>query len=461
GTEWIHGKAIHWAGSVEFDPFDTKRVWVTSGNGVFRTDDVSATKTIWKFSARGIEEVVPFEALSVPNGPLLTAIGDYDGAAYLDIHSSYPSYKPEVGTTLSLGYAPTTHKLLRVGTQSDWSTGTEIKTDVGFLSSDLGKTWTRIPKVPAGKGMTAMNADGSVYFHRAEMASSIYRSADGGSTWAKLSGIDEGQTQNSPLIPDPVDPKVLYVMDAQGKMWVTPDAGATFAKVGSVQDESKGLYQASSGKMAAMPGTSGELWIPLDQMQSWVPGGYTKNGLAYTTDGGKTYTRIDTSLVQICIAVGLGKAAPGAAYPTIFLWGAAGHGAVGMYRSTDKGASWMRINDAAHQFGGVGNGQLVRGDWNVFGRVYMSSAGRGLVYGEPGGSNILESRSLRATSLRREGSFVTGNGLDEIRLMDLRGRLVRRSQVVAGVSRLDLSGLGGGLFVARTATEALTLQTLR
>jgi len=56
---------------------------------------------------------------------------------------------------------------------------------------------------------------------------------------------------------------------------------------------------------------------------------------------------------------------------------------------------------------------------------------------------------------------VTGNGLDEIRLMDLRGRLVRRSQVVAGVSRLDLSGLGGGLFVARTATEALTLQTLR
>ena len=461
GTAWIHGKAVHWAGSVELDPFDTKRVWVTSGNGVFRTDDVSSTKPIWKFAARGIEEVVPFEALSIPNGPMLTAIGDYDGAAYLDIHASYPSYKPEVGTTLSLGYAPANGKLLRIGTQSDWSTGTEIKTDVGFLSSDLGKTWTKIPKVPAGKGMTAMNADGTVYFHRAEMASSIQRSADGGATWAKLVGIDEGQTQNAPLVTDPVDTKTLYILDAQGKMWVTGDAGATFAKVGSLQDDAKGLYQASSGKLATIPGKTGELWIPLDQMQSWVPGGYTKNGLAYTTDGGKTYTRIDTSLVQICIAVGLGKAAPGATYPTLFLWGSAGHGPIGMYRSTDKGATWIRINDAAHQFGGVGNGQLVRGDWNVFGRVYMSSAGRGLIYGEPGGSNVLESRSSRPASLRREGLFVTGNAQDEIRLMDLRGRLVRRSQVVAGASRLDLSGLARGIFVARTASEVLAVEIVQ
>ncbi|MEK7391911.1 MAG: 1,4-beta-glucanase, partial [Fibrobacterota bacterium] len=96
GTEWIHGKAVHWAGSVEFDPFDTRRVWVTSGNGVFRTDDVSATKTVWGFAARGIEEVVPFEALSIPGGPMLTAIGDYDGSSYLDIHRSYRTHSPEV-----------------------------------------------------------------------------------------------------------------------------------------------------------------------------------------------------------------------------------------------------------------------------------------------------------------------------------------------------------------------------
>ena len=461
GTSWIYGKAVHWAGSVEFDPFDTKRVWVTSGNGVFRTDDVSSDETIWKFAARGIEEVVPFEALSIPDGPMLTAIGDYDGSSYADIHQSYRTHSPEVGTTLSLGYAPINHKVLRVGTQSDWSTGTEIKTDIGFLSSDMGKTWTKIPKVPSGKGTTSLNADGTVFFHRAEMASSIQRSADGGATWAKLTGIDEGQTQNSPLVPDPVNPKVLYILDAQGNMWVTGDAGASFAKAGSVQNDSKGLYQASSGKLAARPGVSGELWIPLDQMQSWVPGGYTRNGLAYTTDGGKTYVRIDTSLVQICIAVGLGKAAPGASYPTLFIWGAAAHGPIGMYRSTDKGASWIRINDAAHQFGGVGNGQLVRGDWNVFGRVYMSSAGRGLVYGEPAGTNSVLASASRNPALRREGRFVTAPVSDEIRLLDLRGRVVRRSTVVEGTSRLDLAGLPRGIFVARTAAGSLPVATGR
>lgn len=243
-------------------------------------------------------------------------------------------------------------------------------------------------------------------------------------------------------------------MDAQGKMWVSADAGATFAKAGSVQDDSKGLYQASSGKMAALPGKTGELWIPLDQMQSWVPGGYTRNGLAYTTDGGKTYTRIDTSLVQICISVGLGKAAPGATYPTVFLWGAAGHGPIGMYRSTDKGASWVRINDAAHQFGGVGNGQLVRGDWNVFGRVYMSSAGRGLVYGEPVLTNSVRIDPRQGRGLVRQGRFLVAPGGEEFRLLDLRGGLVRRSVRIAGQSRIDLAGLAEGILVARSATQA-------
>ncbi len=45
--------------------------------------------------------------------------------------------------------------------------------------------------------------------------------------------------------------------------------------------------------------------------------------------------------------------------------------------------------------------------------------------------------------------------------MDLRGRLVRRSQVVAGASRLDLSGLARGIFVARTASEVLAVEIVQ
>ena len=50
--------------------------------------------------------------------------------------------------------------------------------------------------------------------------------------------------------------------------------------------------------------------------------------------------------------------------------------------SEDEGATWKRINDDNLQFGGTGNGKFVYGDWNVYGRVYMSTLGLGVVYGD-------------------------------------------------------------------------------
>jgi xyloglucan-specific exo-beta-1,4-glucanase len=65
------------------------------------------------------------------------------------------------------------------------------------------------------------------------------------------------------------------------------------------------------------------------------------------------------------------------------MWGAPPGQANGVYRSDDEGASWLRINDDAHEFGGLANGQFILGDANVYGRVYMSSAGRGILVGTP------------------------------------------------------------------------------
>ena len=75
-------------------------------------------------------------------------------------------------------------------------------------------------------------------------------------------------------------------------------------------------------------------------------------------------------------------AAPGQPFPAVYIWGAAGGGARGVYRSDDAGGSWLRVNDDAHQYGGPGNGQFVVGDVNVYGRVFLSTAGRGIIVGE-------------------------------------------------------------------------------
>jgi hypothetical protein len=103
-------------------------------------------------------------------------------------------------------------------------------------------------------------------------------------------------------------------------------------------------------------------------------------GLKYTENSGSSFTAV--SKVTYCGAVGIGKAATGAAYETIYIYGTV-NGVLGIHRSTDKGLNWVRVNDNDHEYGGPANGQFVVGDMNVYGRVYMSTAGRGVVFGSP------------------------------------------------------------------------------
>lgn len=77
-------------------------------------------------------------------------------------------------------------------------------------------------------------------------------------------------------------------------------------------------------------------------------------------------------------AVGFGKAAPGASYPTIYLAGTV-NGVTALFRSTDFGMTWIQINDTQHQWGGY---FLLVGDPRTFGTVYVApNSGRGIIYG--------------------------------------------------------------------------------
>jgi hypothetical protein len=85
-----------------------------------------------------------------------------------------------------------------------------------------------------------------------------------------------------------------------------------------------------------------------------------------------------------CSSIGFGRGKADGDYPAVFIWGRPlKDDPEGIYRSTDAGKTWGRVNDDAHQYGGLGNGGFVKGDMNVFGRVYMSTPGRGIPYGTP------------------------------------------------------------------------------
>ena len=71
-------------------------------------------------------------------------------------------------------------------------------------------------------------------------------------------------------------------------------------------------------------------------------------------------------------------AAQGSSYPTVYAAGTV-KGVYGIFRSKDAGSSWARINDVAHQFGALGD---LTGDPRIYGRVYVGTEGRGIIYGD-------------------------------------------------------------------------------
>jgi photosystem II stability/assembly factor-like uncharacterized protein len=356
GVSWISENSIHWANSIEFDPFDTKTAWVTSGNGVFRTTNIDATPATWTFAVRGLEETVPLGLVSVPGGPLLSVIGDYGGFRHTDIDAYAPVHTPRLGSTPGLAVAAAnTSVVVRAG-------GGKI-----YRSADTGTTWTEVP-AQSTTNYVALSADGSTLLHTttaADQSSVTYRSTNFTNvspTWTTVLGLSGAAARPTA---DPVTANKFYAYDSgNGKVLVSVDGGASFTVATT-------LPAGGSQLLRTAPGREGDVWVALK-------GG----GLMRSTNSGSTFTKLTN--VTSCSAVGFGKTMTGASYPTVFIWGAvAGSSTRGLYRSTDAGATWVRINDDAHQFGGPGNGEFVVGDMNTEGRVYMSTVGRGIVYGTP------------------------------------------------------------------------------
>jgi photosystem II stability/assembly factor-like uncharacterized protein len=351
GMPWIEDHAIHWAGSIEFDPFDPERAFVTSGNGVFMTKNVSAAPSTWSFAARGLEETVPLEAISLRGGPLVSVIGDYDGFVHDDVGTppAAGTHQPTMGTTAGLAVAALApERVARAGRRV-------------YVSSDGARSWTEVVS-PGGRNNTrlAYAADGSVLL--LGTGNTVYRSADQGQSWTTAAGI--GFNNGYPAA-DGLNPNKFYIYNPAGGFLASTDGGQSFAVAST-------LPAGGARRFRTVPGVEGEIWIALQ-------GG----GLMRSVDSGGSFQRIGG--VDSCRAVGFGAAAPGQSFPAVYIWGAVNGGPRGIYRSDDVGVGWVRVNDDAHQYGGPGNGELITGDENVYGRVFMSTAGRGLIVGEPAG----------------------------------------------------------------------------
>ncbi len=346
GIGWIAPYGIHWADCIDFDPVNTAKVRVMSGNGLFTCDDINASATSWKFDVKGIEETVVLDAISIPGGAFITAMGDQHGAVYASDIYTYPTQliNPSSANTTSVAYAANnTSKVVRV-------------TDKMYYSTNQGVSWTQTTSANGSYGKVALSADGNTILHCPSGESTTYYSTNNGGTWTST-GVTN--VQDAYPIADYVNTNKFYIYNSgSGQLLVSTNKGVSFNASAS-NPGSGGSVRAS-----AVPGNEGHVWVALS------------NGLTYTTNSGTSWTTVTN--VSYCRAVGFGKAATGATYPAVYIWGTVS-GVKGIFRSTDQGASWTRINDDAHEWGGVGNGNFVMGDMNVYGRAYMGTVGRGVV----------------------------------------------------------------------------------
>jgi hypothetical protein len=211
----------------------------------------------------------------------------------------------------------------------------------------------------------AASADGSRFVWSPD-GTGVHTSGDRGATWTVADGIPQGAVVES----DRGDPKVFYGFKS-GTFYVSTDGGATFTAKAS-----GGLPAEGPVRFKAVPGAAGDIWLAGGKSGGKEGGTY---GLWHSTDFGAHFTRVEG--VEEADTIGFGKAAPGSAHQTLYA-SAKIDGVRGIHRSTDGGESWVRINDDPHQWGWTG--AAITGDPRIYGRVYVSTNGRGIVYGETG-----------------------------------------------------------------------------
>ncbi|MGO8676543.1 MAG: hypothetical protein ACLQVX_11810 [Limisphaerales bacterium] len=365
-----------WIDTLAIDPFDSKHVCYATGATIWNTVDMnnadSGGDTHWTIWADGIEETAILNLISPTGGAhLISGFGDISGFTHDDLDVSPPqgpNRHPLFANNSWLDFAEKNpNVVVRMGSNPFHppNEGTMA------YSLDGGHTWkpfTLGGEAAAGGtrgrgGRVILSADGAVFL---STTGTPRFSTDRGATWKDVAGLPPGISP----IADRSNPAKFYGLDsAAHRMYLSTDGGATFTNSYEVTGlpatgGAGGRGGRGGSRLAAVGGREGDLWI-------------VEQSLCHSSDGGRTFKEIPNHppIGQFSF----GKAAPGKDYPAIFV-AAGGGAAAGLYRSDDQGATWVRINDAEHQWGN--RFECIAGDPRIHGRVYVGTNGRGILYGD-------------------------------------------------------------------------------
>jgi hypothetical protein len=260
-------------------------------------------------------------------------------------------------------------------------------------STDGGKNWSVFPSVLNGTApadlkfgniaVASTDTNNIVWLPWANQ--SPYYSKDRGASWHAITfkrpdgsiafqgSYPDFQISRHVVAADTVNDNTFYIYSSPEKVvYKSADGGEQWQQVGSIANGLDHAHLNLAATMKAVPGHAGHLCMSGGYRGDFIP------PLACSTDGGAHWTPL-TDAAEVT-SFGYGKPAGAGGYPTIFIQGVV-KGRPGVWCSASRGLRWGRL--ARFPLGIPSAAFAMDGNKDVFGKVYMGFGGNGFTYGEP------------------------------------------------------------------------------
>jgi xyloglucan-specific exo-beta-1,4-glucanase len=358
------GPSPNWLTGIQINPFDGNHFVYGSGKGVYMSFDfenVLAKKPIsFGYASDGIEQTYVATLVSPTAGAnLLSGLGDIMGFRHADLSVSPPmTYVPSHGNCANIDYAQNKPDTI-VRTHGGGNNN-------GSISLDQGLTWKKFEttglavKTTEQYGKIAISPDGKriVWSH---LKGNIAYSTNNGQSWTPSTAPVVDAVYE--VLSDRVNSNTFYYPRFnEGKLYRSTDGGATFVATAGSFGTASATYDTD---IAVAIGFEGNVWIAIPN-----------KGLYYTSNGGASFTKVANITAARRVALGA-PATPGG-YPSIYIDGHY-NGIRSFYRSDDKGLTWVNIK-GDKWFGN--NVVCIGADSRIYGRMYLGTNGRGILYGD-------------------------------------------------------------------------------
>ena len=399
---------LHWLSDIKIDPFDPNTLWFNSGTGVFMTDALLSEHPRYHDQSDGIEETVHLNVYAPVSGDVqvVDIVGDLGGFAFRELDKPCKnSFDDADGnryiTCINADISDLDPSLAVITARGNWKGKTKgglIRTTDGFhtfqrlpmpfeLGGKIEQQLRLIENPNTNPGWVAMSPDGqnivwSIADNIRLPVDLVIASRDGGQKFQKVQVFDLlGNTVADGFLKvfsDRVDNRLFYGFGEKGQLYVSRDGGLTYHQkqpnVPFPKADFGNIDCADKTEIRGVAGEVGTFYIALGEKGLWK----------YRYDPASdciTCTRL-TAEGDSCFAMGLGLGKPGGRYigqpKAIYLSGVIG-GEYGFYRTLDEGKTYQRLNTADQMYGQIIS---MDGDKRKFGRFYLATGNRGLLYGE-------------------------------------------------------------------------------